>query len=197
MNSREAVVDYMTPLGLHHLMARNHHYGPGPWVEGGPRADWTSVYYHRADTLGVGFDRTTSGSDAVSQYFPPVRDQYNNIETVPEELLLWFHHVPWDYEMASGRTLWDELAYRYNRGVEAVRDIQETWASLEGTIDDERYEQIKAFLDIQEKEAVWWRDSSLLYFQTFSRRPIPEGIEEPAHSLEHYMSLEFPYAPGI
>src|SRR5690606_15782768 len=113
------------------------------------RADWTSVYYHRADTLGVGFDRTTSGSDAVSQYFPPVRDQYNNIETVPEELLLWFHHVPWDYEMASGRTLWDELAHRYNRGVEAVRAMQETWALLEGTIDDERYEQIKAFLDIQ------------------------------------------------
>lgn len=196
MTSREAVVDYMTPLGLHHLMARGHHYGPGPWVEGGPRADWTSVYYHRADSIGVGFDRTSSGSDAVGQYFSPVREQFDNINTVPEEFLLWFHHVPWDYEMPSGRILWDELAYRYDRGVQAARAMQETWNGLEGYIDDGRYEQIKAFLAIQANEAVWWRDSSLLYFQTFSGRPIPEDIEQPAHTLQYYMSLRFPYAPG-
>jgi len=195
--SREAVVDYMTPLGLHHLMARGHHYGPGPWVSGGPRADWTSVYYHRADEEGIGFDRTTTGSDAVSQYFPPVRDQYESLETVPEELLLWFHHVPWDHRMASGRTLWNELLYRYQRGVDRVRGMQETWRSVEGLIDSERYEQVKAFLAIQEKEARWWRDACVLYFQTFSRLPIPDGYERPERTLEEYEAITHPYAPGI
>ena len=197
MESREAVVNYMTPLGLHHLMGRNHHYGPGPWVGGGPRADWTSVYYHRADSAGIGFDRTASGSDAVSQYFPPLPAIFGSLETVPEEYLLWFHHVPWDYEMESGRTLWEELALKYQQGVESVRSMQKTWDSFEGMIDQERFEQVQAFLAIQEQEAEWWRDSSLLYFQTFSGMPLPEGVEEPAHSLEYYMDLEFPYAPGI
>lgn len=197
MASREAVVNYMTPLGLHHLMGRSHHYGPGPWVEGGPRADWTSVYYHRADSSGVGFDRTVSGSDAVSQYFTPLSEIFGSLDRVPERYLLWFHHVPWDYEMASGRTLWQELGLRYQEGVESVRGMQETWDSLEGMIDSDRFEQVRAFLAIQAQEAAWWRDSSLLYFQTFSKRPLPEGVEKPAHSLEHYMKLEFPYAPGI
>jgi alpha-glucuronidase len=195
--SREAVVDYMTPLGLHHLMARGHHYGPGPWVDGGPRADWTSVYYHRADPDGIGFDRTGSGSDAVSQYFPPVRDRFGNLDAVPEELLLWFHHVGWDHEMASGRTLWEELLQRYQRGVDRVRAMEETWRSVEGRIDAERYEQVRAFLAIQEKEARWWRDSSVLYFQTFSGRPIPEGYERPELTLEEYQALSHPHAPGI
>jgi len=196
MASWEACVNYMTPLGLHHLMGRGHHYGPGPWVSGGPRADWTSVYYHRADSVGVGFDRTAAGSDAVSQYFPPLNEVFGDINTIPEKFLLWFHHVPWDYEMASGRTLWEELGHRYQAGVEAVRAMQQTWASLDGMIDAERYEQVQAFLAIQEKEARWWRDSSLLYFQTFSNRPIPEGLEQPAHTLEYYRGLRFPYAPG-
>ncbi len=197
MDSREAVVNYMTPLGLHHLMARSHHYGPGPWVSGGPRADWTSVYYHRADSSGIGFDRTAGGSDAVSQYASPLQEVFGSLEAVPEEYLLWFHHVPWDHEMASGRTLWEELAHRYQQGVESVRSMQGAWASLEGMIDEERYEQVRAFLAIQEKEAEWWRDSSLLYFQTFSGQPLPDGVEEPAHSLEYFMDLEHPYAPGI
>jgi alpha-glucuronidase len=195
--SREAVVDYMTPLGLHHLMARGHHYGPGPWVRGGPRADWTSVYYHRADEDGVGFDRTKTGSDAVSQYFPPLRERYGSLETVPEKLLLWFHHVPWDHRMASGRTLWEELLQRYQRGVGRVRAMRKTWRSLEGLIDAERYEQVRAFLAIQEKEARWWRDASVLYFQMFSGRPIPEGYERPERSLEEYEAITHPYAPGI
>jgi alpha-glucuronidase len=194
--SREAVVDYMTPLGLHHLMAEGHHYGPGPWVSGGERADWTSVYYHHADREGIGFDRTETGSNAVSQYFPPVRDTFAHLDTVPEKYLLWFHHVPWDHRMASGRTLWEELLFRYQRGVDRVRWMQQTWGRLEGLIDAERYEQVRAFLAIQEKEARWWRDASVLYFQTFSGRPVPEGYERPQRTLEEYEAIEHPYAPG-
>ena len=197
LGSREAAVDYMTPLGLHHLMARGHHYGPGPWVSGGPRADWTSVYYHRADSGGIGFDRTASGSDAVSQYFPPVRDRFASLEKVPEEYLLWFHRVPWDHRMVSGRTLWDELALRYSRGVGKVRGMQATWRSLDGRIDPERYEQVRAFLVIQEKEARWWRDACLLYFQTFSRRPIPEGYEPLRGTLEEYEAIEKRPVPSL
>jgi alpha-glucuronidase len=197
LRSHQAAVDYMTPLGLHHIMARGHHYGPGPWVSGGPRADWTSVYYHRADAEGIGFDRTKSGSNAVSQYFPPLPQRWGRLETVPEKFLLWFHHVPWDHRMASGRTLWDELVLRYQRGVDTVRGMQATWRSLDGLIDPERYEQVRAFLVIQEREARWWRDACVLYFQTFSRRPLPEGCETPEHSLEYYMALEKRDVPGI
>jgi alpha-glucuronidase len=196
MDSREAVVDYMTPLGLHHLMARGHHYGPGPWVEGGPRADWTSVYYHRANGEGIGFDRTASGSDAVSQYAPKIAAEFSDRERTPEELLLWFHHVPWDYRTGSGRPLWDELVHRYTRGIDAVREMRDTWQSVGKFVDPERHEQIAAFLAIQEKEAKWWRDASIAYFQSFSGRPVPDGFEPPLHSLDYYKSLSFPYAPG-
>ncbi len=196
MKSREAVVDYMTPLGLHHLMGRGHHYGPGPWVEGGPRADWTSVYYHRATKNGIGFDRTATGSDAIAQYAPPVAKLFADRKRIPEELLLWFHHVPWDYKMKSGRTLWDELVHAYTRGVNTVKDMRTTWEGLKAFVDEERHAQVAAFLAIQEKEAKWWRDSSIAYFQTFSGRPLPQGYAPPEHSLEYYKSLEFPYAPG-
>ncbi len=197
MASWEACINYMTPLGLHHLMGRSHHYGPGPWVQGGPRADWTSVYYHRADSIGVGFDRSPTGSDATSQYFSPLDEMYGSLDRVPEKYLLWFHHVPWDYKMPSGRILWDELAHRYQAGVDTVREMQAIWASLEDDVDVERFQQVAAFLAIQEKDARWWRDSSLLYFQTFSNRPIPAEIEQPTQSLEYFKSLRFPYAPGI
>ncbi|MFE0502372.1 alpha-glucuronidase family glycosyl hydrolase [Lysobacter soli] len=196
MGSREAVVDYMTPLGLHHLMGRSHHYGPGPWVEGGPRADWTSVYYHRATKDGIGFDRTTRGSDAVSQYAKPVAAQFDDPAKTPEEFLLWFHHLPWDYTTKSGRTLWDELVVHYSRGVDAVADMRRTWDGLSGKIDPERHAQVATFLSIQQKEAQWWRDASIAYFQTFSQRPLPEGYAPPAHPLDYYESLEFPFAPG-
>src|SRR5690606_38273714 len=112
--------------------------------------------------------RTATGSDAVSQYKGPWPEIFGDLEQVPEEYLLWFHHVPWDYEMSSGRTLWNELVHRYNQGVLYVRERQETWNSLEGHIDPERYQQVRDSLAIQEKEAIWWRDSSLLYFQTIS-----------------------------
>jgi alpha-glucuronidase len=196
MKSHQAVVDYMTPLGLHHLMGRGHHYGPGPWVEGGPRADWTSVYFHRADAKGIGFDRSASGSNAVAQYAPPVAAQFNDLKRVPEDFLLWFHHVPWDYRTQSGRILWDELVHRYTRGVDDVREMGKTWKGLAPFVDAERHSQVAAFLRIQEQEAQWWRDASIAYFQTFSKRPLPAGFAAPEHSLEYYKSLEFPYAPG-
>ena len=194
--SRQATVDYMTPLGLHHQMARGHHYGPGPWVTGGPRADQTSVYYNRADANGIGFDRTATGSNAVAQYAAPVRDRFANLATVTDDYLLWFHHVPWDYKMASGRVLWDELTFRYCRGVEAVQGMERAWQGLSTFIDAERYEETRAFLAIQENEARWWRDASVLYFQTFSKRPIQDSCGPPADTLEHYMSINLRYVPG-
>jgi alpha-glucuronidase len=196
VESREAVVNYMTPLGLHHIMARGHHYGPGPWVAGG-RADWTSLYYHRADTEGIGFDRTPGGSNAVSHYCSPYREQAANLDTCPEELLLWFHHVPWQHRMRSARTLWDELCFKYNQGVAQVRHMQDTWDSLADFVDAARFEHVKTLLTIQEKEARWWRDACLLYFQTFSNLPIPSEYEQPAESLDYYMNLKHYYVPGI
>ncbi|WP_460880790.1 alpha-glucuronidase family glycosyl hydrolase [Pontibacter rugosus] len=169
MNSHEAIVNYMTPLGLHHIMGWSHHYGPGPWIKDKHRADWTSVYYHKADEKGIGFDRTKSGSNAVAQYFPPVAKQFGNVKKVPEKYLLWFHHVPWDHKVNSGRTLWNELAYRYSGGVDDVRQMQKTWDNQEGMIDQERFQHVKQLLTVQEQEAKWWRDACLLYFQTFSK----------------------------
>jgi alpha-glucuronidase len=196
MKSRQAAVDYMTPLGLHHLMSSGHHYGPGPWVDGGPRADWTSVYFHRADAQGIGFDRTVRGSNALAQYAAPVAAQFGDVKRVPEDLLLWFHRVPWDYRTQSGRILWDELVHRYTRGVDAVRDMRMTWDAAAPFVDAERHAQVAAFLRIQEKEARWWRDACLAYFQTFAKRPIPRGYAPPEHSLQYYKELEFPYVPG-
>jgi alpha-glucuronidase len=197
LGSREAAVDYMTPLGLHHLMAEGHHHGPAPWFSGGRRADWTSVYYHRADANGIGFDRTPSGSNAVSQYFPPVAEVFGRLDRVPEKHLLWFHRVGWDHRMASGLSLWEELVRHYYGGVEAVRRMQATWKSLAGRVDAERYEQVRAFLAIQEKEARWWRDACVLYFQTFSGKPIPDGYERPEHDLAYYRAIQKRYVPGI
>jgi alpha-glucuronidase len=196
LGSREAAVDYMTPLGLVHLMARDHHYGPGPWVSGGPREDWTSVYFHRADPAGVGFDRSPTGSNAVSQYFPPLRERYGRLESVPEELLLFFHHVPWDYRLRSGLSLWEELVRHYDAGVDYVQKMQATWRSLEGLIDPERYDETRVFLQIQAREARWWRDACVLYFQSFSGRKLPEGSPLPLDTLEPYMAIQSRYVPG-
>ena len=196
LSSRQAAVDYMTPLGLHHQMARGHHYGPGPWVSGGPRADWTSVYYNRADAEGIGFDRTATGSNAVSQYAPPVGDRFASLDRVTDDYLLWFHHVSWTYHMPSGRTLWNELTARYCRGVDSVRAMETTWGGLQRFVDQERFEETRAFLAIQEREAKWWRDASVLYFQTFSKRPIQDTCGPPVDTLEHYMSIDRRYVPG-
>lgn len=196
LSSHQTLVNYMTPLGLNHIMGYGHHYGPAPWYEKAPRADWNPVYFHKADSVGIGFERTEKGSNALAQYTPEVRKIYENINTCPEDYLLWFHHVPWDFKMKSGRTLWNELCYRYNSGVDSVRWMQKTWNSLQQYVDKERFEQIKMLLSIQEKEAVWWRNSCLLYFQTFSKMPIPAQYEKPDQTLEYYKALNFPYAPG-
>src|SRR5690606_34182288 len=158
------------------------------WVTGG-RADWTSVYYHRADADGIGFDRAATGSDAVSQYCPPFRDVVADIATCPEEFLLWFHHAAWDHAMPSGRPPWDGLCYRYSRGVAAVRQMQAAWDSLADHVDAARFEHVRALLAVQETEARWWRDSCLLYFQTFSKLPIPPEYEQPGESLDYYENL--------
>jgi alpha-glucuronidase len=195
--SREITVSYMTPLGLHHIMAEHHHYGPGPWVAVSGRPDWTSVYYHQADSNGIGFDRTKTGSNALAQYYPEVREKFSNLGTCPDEYLLWFHHLPWDYKMKSGRTLWEELCYKYYSGADSAKWMADRFSTLSGKIDQERFEHVSTFLKIQQKEAVWWRNSCLLYFQTFSQRPIPAEYEKPDKTLEYYKSLKFPYAPGI
>lgn len=190
--SHEAVVNYMTPLGLHHIMGNGHHYGPAPWDNDLPRADWNPVYYHKADTTGIGFDRTATGSNALAQYRPAMQQHY----TRNEQYLLWFHHASWKQRMRSGRNLWEELCYRYNEGVDTVRGMQQKWHTLKQVIDEERYQQVSMLLAIQEKEAVWWRNACLLYFQTFSHLPVPAVYEQPDHTLDYYKQLRFPYAPG-
>ena len=195
LESREAVVDYMDPLGLTGVFAEGYHYGPEPWFDQG-RPDWTSVYYHRADAGGLGFDRTASGSNALSQYAPEIARLWGDPATCPENLLLWFHHVPWDRTLASGRPLWDEFCLRYQRGVDTVRGWRRTWDSLAPMLDPETHAHVSALLAIQERDACWWRDASLLYFQTFSRRPLPAGVEAPAHDLAYYRSVRLRWMPG-
>jgi alpha-glucuronidase len=190
LSSREFAVNYMTPLGLHHIMYAGVHYGPGPWVNRG-RQDWTSVYYHRADSAGIGFNRTSGGSNAVGQYFPEVRSVYEDIRTCPENLLLWFHHVPWDHKMNSGRTLWDEMCFLYNSGVDSVRWMQKEWEKAKGMVDIERFESVSSLMAEQEANARIWRDACLSYFQTFSRMPVPAEYEKPEHPLEYYMKIRY------
>lgn len=194
--SHEAVVNYMTPLGLHHIMGNGHHYGPAPWSDNLPRADWNPVYYHKADAKGIGFDRTTTGTNALQQYPPMVQQLYADSNTCDEQYLLWFHHVSWQHKMKSGRNLWEELCYKYYAGTDTVKAMQQQWNQLEGFIDAERFQQVKMLLAIQMKEAVWWRNACLLYFQTLSQLPLPTKYEQPDHTLEYYKQLHFPYAPG-
>jgi alpha-glucuronidase len=193
MKSREAAVDYMTPLGLAHLMGTGHHYGPAPWVNDAGRADWNPVYFHRADKNGIGVDRTKSGSDALAQYAPKAAARLQ----ADENYLLWFHHLSWDHRMASGRTLWAELVYRYDRGVAETAAMRQDWARMKPFVDAERFDKTATFLAVQEKEAKWWRDACIAYFQSVSGRPLPAGVAPPAHPLSYYQALRFPYAPGI
>lgn len=197
LTSREAVVNYMTPLGLHHIMATSHHYGPGPWVSNLGRADWNPVYYHKADAYGIGFDRTAKGSNALAQYAPEISKQWSDSNTCDEKMLLWFHHVSWQHKMKSGQSLWNELCLKYQEGVDSVKWMQSQWKSMENNIDAERFKQVSMMLNIQLEDAEWWRDACLLYFQTFSKMPVPASIPKPAHDLDYYKSLRFPYAPGI
>ena len=167
--SREACVDYMMPLGLHHIFKGDHHYGPEPDGNQPHFPDeWKPVYYHKADRQGIGFDRSSRGTDAVSQYREPFRSQYDNPATCPEEYLLWFHHLPWNYRMKSGRTLWAEMTYLYNRGVSAVESHIATWHQMKPFVDSQRFEEVDQRLKLQEENARLWRDTCLGYFRHFA-----------------------------
>ena len=191
--SREACVSYMMPLGIHHIFAGNHHYGPEPWyAPRGVRADWTPPYYHKADSIGLGFDRTLTGSANVKQYPDNLCRLYNDINTCPENLLAWFHHVPWDHKMKSGRTFWDELCHKYDEGVHETRRFLAIWDAMQPYIDAQRFEEVQRKLRIQARDSEWWRDACLLYFQTFSKRPIPSDVEHPVHNLDEMMRFRIP-----
>ena len=191
--SREAVVDYMTPLGLHHIMAEGHHHGPGPWVDAqdAGRADWTSVYYHRADADGIGFDRTASGSNAVALYRTPVRDRFAEPRDLPREpaALVSPRRRGITSCPRAGRC-GTSCATATARGVDAVRAMQATWDGLAAFVDRARHGHVRRLLAIQEQEARWWRNACLLYFQTFSRRPLPAGLEPLEGTLEEYAAPE-------
>lgn len=193
MESREAVVDYMMPLGLHHLFAWGHHYGPEPWCDvPGARPDWMPSYYHKADKQGIGFDRSHTGSNATAQYPDSLCHLYDDIRTCPDEYLLWFHHASWQHTMQSGRTLWDELCYRYDHGVQQVRSFQKKWDLTENYIDAERFKDVQSRLKIQARDAVWWKDACLLYFQEFSGMRAPYEVERPIHELDDLKQVKLP-----
>lgn len=195
MQSREAGVNYREPLGLHHQMATGYHYGPGPWVTIRNHPLWSPTYYNKADSAGIGFDRTATGSDAVSQYFPHVAEHFANLDSCPDKYLLWFHHLPWTYKMRSGRTLWDELCIKYYEGVDTVRAMQKEWNSLDGKIDQETFNHVKALMSIQVHDATEWRNACVLYFQAFSKMPIPAGLKHPDKTLKYYESIRRKYNP--
>lgn len=191
LDSREAAVNYMMPLGLHHIMSANEHYGPGPWwAPARTRKDWTPPYYHQADSLGIGFDRTKTGSNALSQYHEPLSSQLSDLNTCPDTYLLWFHHLPWDYKMKSGKTLWDELCYHYDTGVQQVRGFQKVWDKAQPYVDADRFTQVQSKLKSQSKNAQIWKDACLLYFQTFSKKPIPYDIERPVNDLDELIKTD-------
>ena len=196
MGSREAVVDYMTPLGLAHVMATGHHYGPGPWVADLKRPEWNPVYYHRADRAGIGFDRTKAGSNAVAQYAPELAQTLADPATTPERDLLWFHHVPWTYRTNSGRSVWAEMVHDYDAGVGYVAGMRRQWDGVKTEVDAERWAKTATYLAVQEREARWWRDASLAYWMSVNGLPLPAGAAAPAHDLAWYKAQRFPYAPG-
>ena len=171
MRSREACVDYMMPLGLHHIFKGDHHYGPEPDGNQPHFPDeWKPVYYHKADSAGIGFDRSSRGTDAVSQYREPYRSMYDNLTTCPEEYLLWFHHVAWDYRMKDGNTLWDNIQKHYNHGVAEVEDFVNIWHNLKPQVDEQRYNEVDKRLQKHLENAREWRDVCLGYFGKFAKK---------------------------
>ena len=173
-DTREAVVNYMMPLGIHHIFAGNHHYGPEPWyAPRGVRADWTPPYYHKADSLGMGFDRTATGSNNLAQYPAKIRKKY---DTAPE-YLLYFHHISWE-------SVWNLLCSKYDAGVKQAEGFAETWKAMKEYVDPERYQSQQRKFDRQAMDAWWWRDACLLYFQTFSKMPLPDDSPKPRFNLE-------------
>ena len=189
LESREIYTNYTNPLGVHHVMGESHHFGPEPWVEKAPRPDWTALYYHRTDSIGIGFDRTEKGSNSVAQYHLGLRNKYSDINTIQPEFLLWFHHAPWTHKLQNGKTVWDEMVTRYYEGVKSVENMQKDWASLKGKIDSETFENVEARLKTQHKEALWWRDASVVYFQKYSKMPVPLPYQKPTRTFEELKSL--------
>lgn len=196
MQSHDAIVNYMTPLGLHHIMGYGHHYGPAPWYDKASRADWNCTYFHRADSSGIGFDRTATGSHALQQYAAHWQQQWASPANTPLPLLLWFHRVGWHDVLPNGQTLWNSLALHYQQGVQQVQAMQQAWQLCQSVIDAGRFRQVQQLLAIQAEEAVWWKDACLAFFQSFSKQPLPPGVVPPRHSLAYYQQLRFPYAPG-
>ncbi|GAA2184660.1 alpha-glucuronidase family glycosyl hydrolase [Micromonospora lupini] len=172
MGSWEALVSYQTPLGIGHQFAEGAHYRPDP-ADWAGRDDWSPVYYNQADTVGLGYDRSPTGSNLAAQYFPRLQRRYGDIDSVPENLLMWFHHVPWGHRMDSGRPFWDELVYRYQMGVQYVTWMRETWETLRADIDARRFAEVRAKLAVHETDAADWRDTSVNYWKEFSGRDIP------------------------
>jgi len=196
MKSFPALIDYQQPLGLNFLDIdrANTHYGPWLWYNEARRPDWGDVYFHRANETGLGFDRSATGYNSVAQYNPPLKELWSDVRTTPEELLLWFHHVPWVYKLKSGRSLWEELQFRYHRGIATVEEMQKTWSGLKGKIDDERFAAVTQFLVMQHRDAVWFRDAALSYFATFAKQPFSGGYK-PKYPLAFYKALPPNAAP--
>jgi alpha-glucuronidase len=196
LGSREAMVDSMTPLGLAHQMATGHHYGPAPWVCDLEEPSWNPCYYARADSKGIGFDRTASGSNGAAQYAPEVARCFAALDCVPDRYLLWFHHVPWDHRMSSGTSLWDELIDRYDRGLRTIAANKREWEAMRPLVDPERHAAVAANLARQHSEAKWWRDASIAYWQSLSHLQLAPGHSAPRHSLPWYEAVRFDTVPG-
>lgn len=183
LRSREIYVDYNTPLGLSRPWM-GVHFAPEPWQSKGARPDWTATYYHRADSAGLGFDRTANGSGALAQYRPQVQQQWNSPDNTALPYLLWFHHVGWNKKLGTGRTLWNELCHRLYSGADSVVWMQQQWDLAKTGLDNRIYADVAGRLKVQRREAIWWRDAWVLYLQTFSRQPVPKGLEPPRQTLE-------------
>lgn len=194
--SRDAVVNYTGPLGLAHQMATGHHYGPGPWICDLPRPDWNPCTYSAANKRGIGFDRTKKGSNALGQYAAGVAASWSDPARIDPRYLLWFHHVAWDHKLNGGRSLWVHLLTAYDRGVAQVDEASTTWAQLAPFVDAERHEDVNGELAAQRREARWWRDASIAYWQSVNGLSLPVGMRPPEHTLEEYRQETFPEAPG-
>ena len=202
LRSHEACVSYMMPMGIHHIFAGGHHYGPEPWyAPRGVREDWLPRYYHRADSVGMGFDRTMRGTGAVAEYPDEMAKTFDDINLCPERYLLWFHHVGWQQTLPSGKNLWETLCAKYDEGVSEAEDMASQWKTVEKYIDPERYQAIASRYDRQAKDAWWWRDACLLYFQQFSQMPLPEGAPAPRHNLadlqRYHLNIDNYTAPDM
>lgn len=191
--SRETYVNYTMPLGLNHIMNYGTHNGPEPWHDD---PVWTAFDYHKITSDSIGVDRTARGTGAAQQYHPVIAATFDSIDTCPENLLLWFHRLPWNYRLKSGKTLWQGLVDSYYSGVDQVRSMQDKWESVRPYIDTQRHARVARLLRNQEQEAIWWRDGCLLFFDSYARKGIPSGREQPAHTLEYYKRIPYPHEWG-